>query len=333
MSTIGISGIGSIGAQHAQAFAALGVDLVLWDPVAEPAQVLERAGVPAVVVPTFAELLERAADGVVVAAPDEHHIAQLNEARGAGRVTLVEKPLAADPDDLGELDATRTDDVLVGYVLHHHESMERAALLLADGAIGTLVSFAASVGAWDTIALARHRFSDGAPDRLYVDYSHEWDYVRWLAGPIAGCVASAGRRGDLPLTPRPNVVDALLVTESGVSGTVHLDYVRHPAHREITLIGDRGTLRVAPSLGEVTLQRPGRDVLHEVYEDPRERGLARQATHFLDVARGATRPKVTLADGRAAVEVAAAVRDSAESGTWSWLRPTTPQPRRIPTHD
>lgn len=328
---IGISGIGSIGGQHARAFAALGAEVVLWDPVAGPEQVLERAGVEAEVVATLDELVERV-DGVVVAAPDEHHVAQLRLARAAGRPTLVEKPLAASPEELVGLPGD-DDAVLVGYVLHHHESMQRAAQLLGDGAVGTLVSFSATVGAWETIALARHRFGDGAEGRLYVDYSHEWDYVRWFAGPVAGCVAVAGRRGDRPVTPSPNVVDALLVTESGVSGSVHLDYVQDPSRREITLVGDRGTIRVTPSLGEVRLERPGRDAVEERFADPRERGLARQAAHFLHVVRGEARPAVTIADGRAAVEVAAAVRRSAESGTWAWLHPTTDQLRGAITHD
>src|SRR5690606_8947859 len=181
--------------------------------------------------------------------------------------------------------------------------------------------------------LARHRFGDGAEGRLYVDYSHEWDYVRWFAGPVAGCVAVAGRRGDRPVTPSPNVVDALLVTESGVSGSVHLDYVQDPSRREITLVGDRGTVRVTPSLGEVWLERPGQDAVEERFADPRERGLVRQAAHFLHVVRGEARPAVTIADGRAAVEVAAAVRRSAESGTWAWLHPATDQLRGAITHD
>lgn len=321
--TIGVAGIGSIGAQHVTAFHGIGgVEVVAWDPVATSEQIIERTVDGVRVVSTFAELLDASEDGVIVASPDHHHAEQVIEASRAGRAVLVEKPVAPTSADVVDLleRVGHPDRVLVGYVLHHHESMLRASELVSDGAIGTIASFHATVGAYDTLRLAQNRFAVPREGTLYIDYSHEWDAIRWLVGPMRSVVAVASVRGELPMMQTPNVVDALFrgatVNGDEVSGTAHLDYLQDPGLREFTLVGDRGALIVSASERTLRLRRHGEDEIVERYESGRSSGLAAQARHFLQVSRGETAPRVTLRDGLAALRVAEAVRESAAAGTW-----------------
>lgn len=312
--TIGVSGVGSIGLQHVHAFADAGARVVAWDPGSETDTVRERTRGRAQVVEGLDELIATA-DGVVVAAPDEFHAEQVSAIVEAGLPVLVEKPVTSTVAGAEEL-MTRIAGatVLVGYVLRHYRSMQRARDLIDSGAIGERVSFHATVGAYDTIRLARARFSEPRPDRLYIDYSHEWDYVAWLVGRIERCIAVAGVRGRLDMRENPNVVDALLVGDR-LSGTVHLDYVQDPSRRSLTVIGDRGSLCVLPTQGELRCVVGGEEQI-EHFGSEREQGLRRQADHFIGVVTGAESPEVRFEDGLAALRVADAVRRSARSGGW-----------------
>lgn len=316
--TIGICGIGSIGAKHARAFTEVGgVELVAWDPIATPEEVLERTRVPVRVVASLDELVA-ASEGVVVASPDHRHAEQVLAAHRAGCAVLVEKPVAPTAADVVTLRAQLDDEsrILVGYVLHHHASIRRAREIVDSGVLGTIASFHATVGAYDTLRFAVNRFSEGRPDTLYIDYSHEWDLLRWFVGPMRSCIAVAALRGDLPLRLTPNVVDALLVGDD-VSGTAHLDYLQDPGMRELTIIGDRGTLSVSATTSSLRLRLHGEVERGESFEGQNEAGLAVQARHFLAVTRGEAAPAVTLLDGLAALRVAEGVKSSAATGRWT----------------
>lgn len=64
------------------------------------------------------------------------------------------------------------------------------------GDLGTPVSAHASLGAYETLRLARNRFADTVGYRLPYDYSHEWDYLQWYLGPIARVAAGRRAAGD-----------------------------------------------------------------------------------------------------------------------------------------
>ena len=322
MTRVGVTGIGSIGARHARVFATLpGVEVVVHDAVATADEIRSRVGDDVTIAADLDDLLHRAPDGLVVATPDEYHLDALVAARAAGVAVLVEKPLAADLAAarrvVDSLVARGADGmVLVGYVLHHYACMRRAHELLRAGAIGTPVSFHVELGAYETLALARNRFADDVTDRLFVDYSHEWDYLRWLLGPISGGLARAHQAGDRPLTQRPNVVDAVLELADGVTGLVHLDYVQEPARRAFEVVGDQGRLAVDVVAGQVQVTGHDGEVRTTDCSAPRDAAFTAQARHFLAVAAGGERPSVTLTDALAALEVAAGLTESARTGHW-----------------
>lgn len=325
MTRIGVCGIGAIGTRHVQVLSEIdGVTVTAYDAVADAAAIAKRTGSGVQVAASYEELLDLSPDGVVIASPDTAHLSQLVQARERDIAVLLEKPVAdsaaAAEETLLEAPADFSR-VLVGYVLHYHACMIRAEQLLRDEVIGAPVSFHVDLGAYDTLPAAVSRFASPAPGTLYVDYSHEWDYIGWLIGEIAGGFAVQSQSGDLPHSQDPNVVNAVLRTTSGLTGTAHLDYVRQPSRRAFTVLGDRGQIDVDVRAGVIAVTMRGtRDAELIELAEPRDRPYRAQAEHFLDVAAGKTEPLVSLADGLAALRVADALRLSARHQRWVELR-------------
>ena len=128
----------------------------------------------------------------------------------------------------------------------------------------------------------------------------------------------------LSLVQEPNVVDGLLELENGCVGTFHLDYLQQPSVRYLTLIGTEATLTVDVPAGEVTLQGRGDGEAAErwVLEQERNELFGAQFDHLLEVAQGAP-PRVTVADGLAALGVAEGLRTSARERRWVDFPPTS----------
>ena len=192
--------------------------------------------------------------------------------------------------------------------------------LLAGGAIGTPVSFHATLGAYETLEFARMRFDADARHRLAFDYAHEWHYIQWLLGPIARCVAACHLGGDLPLRQVPNVIDVLVALASGVTGTVHLDYVERDGG---PLAPDRRRPRRArrrPRRRVITTRTPTGELQHEQHVEERDAAFRRQLGHFARRDRR-RRSAVTIDEATRALAVAEAVVASCEEQ--SWQRPTS----------
>lgn len=317
---IGLSGLGSIARQHAAAFAQLGATVVAFDPSAEFRALAIEAGTVSETVDSFDALLDRQPTAIVIAAPDFVHLEQLARSTARGIPTLVEKPLA---DSYGAAVAAADSirgsgtPVLVGYVLRHRRAVETTRRLVDEGAIGTPVSFQVLLGAYGTITAAASRFATPEDNRLFRDYSHEWDYVRWILGPIREVLAVARTTQDVPHVESPNLVDGMLVLDRDIVGGFHIDYVEPRGTRVLTIVGTGGTLVADIGSGVITVRRRGEDHdrLYDLSEAPAG-PLSRQAAHLLAIAAGTETPRVTLDDGLAALAVTDALIRSAPTRSW-----------------
>lgn len=322
---VALSGLGSIARQHAAALRRIpGVDIVAFDPSDALRESAEADGLVDRTVGSFDELVALAPSALVIAGPDHVHLEQLEQSARRGIPTLVEKPLAdrlaAAAAAVPRIEATGTP-VIVGYVLRHRTVVETARRLVHDGIVGTPTSFQVMLGAYGTITAAASRFATPAPDRLYRDYSHEWDYLRWIFGPISEVTAVARATHEVPHVESPNLVDALLAHDAGVVGAVHIDYADRRGTRTLHVIGTGGTLFADIARGRVTVRRAGEDFdqLFDLAEPPAE-PLARQAAHLLAVAAGEEAPRVGIRDGLAALTVTEALIASARDHRWTPVR-------------
>lgn len=318
---VAISGLGSIGQQHLAALAKRAdIRTIAFDPATElRKRMADQHAVQTV--PDFDTLLDAAPDALVIATPDRFHLPQLVAAARRGIPTLVEKPLAPSLVDASTVvDKIRTTGtpVLVGYVLRHRSVVRATHAAIHDGRIGAPTSFQVMLGAYTTITAAVSRFAIPEPNRLYRDYSHEWDYLRWFFGPITRTLAVARTVRDVPHVEEPNVVDGLLMHAGGVTGAFHIDYVEPRGLRTIHVVGTGGSLLADFGRGTLTIRAVGDDgeQLHSYPETPAI-ALRRQLDHLLDVADEAASPLVGLDDGLAALAVTDALRESATTSSWT----------------
>jgi predicted dehydrogenase len=314
-SRIGIAGLGSIGRRHADAALRAGHEVVVFDPAPAPAPA--GAGDPWTAAASFDELLGDGLTALVVASPDALHAEQAVAALERGIPVLVEKPIAASLEEALAIAAAaeRSGTVaLVGYVLRYNAALTAAERVLREGRLGSLVSFHVQLGAYETLVRARNRFDDAARGGIYGDYSHEWDYVRWLLGPIVRGLAAERTVEGMERMQAPNVVSGLLELAGGVVGTYHLDYVADPPQRTLSVLGTAGGLEVDVPAGTLRLQPHGMSpsearVTH--FEQARDDLFDAQLAHLLRAARGEEPPRVPVAEGVRALAVAVGLRDAA----------------------
>lgn len=328
--TLAISGLGSIGRQHVQAAMRIDdLDIVVYDRENRTRDSVCAAGGRVRPVDSFDALLGAGPTALVIATPDESHLDQLARSTAVGIIALVEKPVAPTSADvataLPQLLATGTP-VVVGYVLRHRPVLQRVRELLHSGAIGTPTGFQVLLGAYETLTVAVSRFAEPARNRLYRDYSHEWDYLRWLFGPLRSILATSRTVPLVEQVEHPNIVDGLIRTDD-VVGAYHIDYVESPGSRTITVIGTEGRVFADLSTGVVRIRSTmTRDVVEE-HPMSASDALKSQLDHVLAVAAGQCEPAVTLVDGFAALAAADAAIASAAEGNWVDIATVDEPPR------
>jgi predicted dehydrogenase len=343
---IAVAGAGYIGRAHigvTRASPACALSAIV-EPAPSAAALAAEAGVP--LYRTLEELIEKdRPDGVVLATPNQLHVAQALLCIDAGLPCLLEKPVAptvAEGERLLQVVEARRARLLVGHHRAHSPIMAKARQVVESGVLGRLVAVMGSA----TFLKPDHYFAD-APWRreigagpILLNMIHEVHNLRMLCGEIVAVQAFASHavRG----FPVEDTAAISLRFANGVLGTFLLsDTAACPRSWEQTsrenpadpsyededcyvIAGTNGTLSV-PTMRLKTYPRPeGRSwwkpfevgVVGMVRDDP----LKRQLEHFGAVIRGAAAPLVGARDGLANLRVTEAIAAAARSGTTVEIR-------------
>lgn len=318
-----IAGLGSIGRRHLRNLRALG-----WPHIR-----LYRTGHATLPDDELGDLpvdrdLDRALDrrplAVIVANPTARHLPVAIAAARAGAHLLIEKPVSHSLEGIGTLErevAARGLLALVGFQFRFHPAMTRIKAWLDDGAIGSVVSAQAH---WGEFLPGMHPWEDyrrGYAARadlgggVLLTLCHPIDYLRWLLGEIDDARAWESGSDALALDV-DTCVDLGLRFASGATGHVHLDFVQQPPEHRLTLIGTHGTItwnaadhtarcyRAASGRWEQASPPAGFD---------RNVMFVDEMRHFLACLSGRAQPICTLRDGRAVLEVVAAIKEGPAS--------------------
>ena len=329
MDEILIVGLGSIGRRHLANLRALG-----WTHIRA---VRTRGSSPHDVEPTglpvdldLSTALSRRPLAVIVSNPSALHLQVALAAARAGAHLLIEKPLSDDLPGVAELESLVADhglSALVGFQFRYNPGLRQIRAWIRGGAIGPVVSaqvhwgeYLPDIHPWEDYRAgyaARPELGGG----VLLTLSHPFDYLRWLLGEFAHVTAIESRRDALGLAV-DTCVDVSVRFVNGASAHIHLNFVERPPNHQLTVVGADGTVtwNDADSAAHrycvdarrwETVAAPAGFERNWMFRD--------EMRHFLACVRGDERPLCTIADGRAALEVAISARQ-AISGT------------RIPAH-
>lgn len=334
---IAVAGAGLIGRRHiAQVLAARDAELAaVVDPASAAAEHAAAAGGP------WHQTLESLfaadrPDGVIVATPNQAHVANGLDCVAAGVPALIEKPIADDLVSARRLvDAAEASGVpiLVGHHRRHNPLMLAAKTAIDSGRLGRIVAVHGSCWLYkpdDYFDIAWRRAPGAGP--VFINLIHDIDNLRWLCGDV---IAVQARESN---AVRDNAVEdtAVLLLEfaGGALGTVSVsDTVVAPWSWELTTgenpaypRTDQACYQIGGSEASLSLpalelwRHPGarswwepieRTVLACAQADP----LALQIRHFCAVIRGVEQPLVSGREGMRTLAVVEAVKQAARSGT------------------
>ena len=278
---------------------------------------------------------EKMPEGVVIATPNQMHVANGLDCIAAGIPALVEKPLA---DDLAGaemlVDAAERQGVplLTGHHRRHNPMIQRAKAEIDSGRLGQLVSVHGMF--WllkpdDYFDLAWRREKGAGP--VLVNLIHDVDLLRYLVGEVEAVQAAQSNR------IRGNEVEETAVIilhfANGALGTVNVsDTIQAPWSWEFTtgentayshtpetcyqIGGTKGSLAI-PQLDfwrhptAASWWAPiERERLSYTPADP----LGLQIANFCAVIRGTSEPVVSGREGLKTLKVIEAVKRAALSG-------------------
>jgi predicted dehydrogenase len=298
-----VIGYGSIGARHVRVLRELGLEVAV---VSRHCDAQERNVFRSLTV-AFAEF---APDYVVVANETAGHANVINllATLGFSGWTLVEKPLAVNPEDM--TGAVAGGRIRVAYNLRFHPAMRKLkALLLEDQVIGVQAYVGQYLPNWRLGIDYRDSYSASkvAGGGVLRDLSHELDYLRWLFGPWLRLAALGGRKSDLAIDS-DDVWCVLMEQSSGALLTLQMNYLDRAARRELTIIGNRHTYRLDLIAGSLSA-----DGVNERFEVDRDKTYRDQ---HLSILSGREAETASFEDGMAALHTINAIERAAVERRW-----------------
>lgn len=337
---IAVAGAGYIGQAHMAA--------LLQSPTCQLAAVVDpspaaqalaaKAGVA--LYTSLEEMIEKdRPDAVVLATPNQLHVAHAELCMNVGLAMLLEKPLAPTVEE-GRALVRMADEkgarILIGHHRAHSPIMAKAREVIKSGVLGRLVSVMGSA----LFVKPDHYYAD-APWRrdvgagpILLNMIHEVHNLRMLCGEIVAVQAFASHA--VRAFPVEDTVAINLRFANGALGTFMLsDTAASPRSWEQTsrenpayptyddedcyvVCGTDGSLSI-PTMRLKTYPRPEDrswwkpfevGVVGMIRQDP----IMHQMEHFGAVVRGETQPLVSARDGLLNLEITDAIVRAAKTG-------------------
>lgn len=325
--TVLVIGCGSIGTRHISHLLSLpNVTVLAQDVDADrAADVAEVSDIWTTT--SLSEALDRDPDAALVCTPTATHIDIATQVIENGTDVFIEKPISDDLTDVQEF-LDRADEldrvVMAGCNMRFHPPVRQLEDWITDGEIGEVkfvrLRYANRLDNWRDEDY-RETYSAKAEQGggIILDCIHEIDLAaRWL-GDVSSLYCSADKLSDLDI----NVNDtAEIIFENDRSmGEVHVDSIRPYRTRMYEVVGTDGIVR-----WEGNGKDPERSTIskYDVATDSWERTETTsefeaeyrdELKHFLSCVDDRSDPMMNGEDGKRILELAAAARESARTGS------------------
>jgi predicted dehydrogenase len=319
-----IAGFGSIGRRHFHNLLALGErDILFLRSHKSTLPVAELAGYP--IETDLEAALANRPKAVIISNPTSLHLDIAIPAAEAGCHLLIEKPLSHSMERVRELRYAQSQtgiQILVGYHLRFHPTLQRLKNFIEEGLIGTPLSVRAHWGeylpSWHPWEDYRQGYSARSDlgGGVILTLSHPIDYLRWIFGEVEAEWAFSATASDLVIQAE-DTAEIGLRFHTGLLGSLHLDYIQRPPAHWLEVIGDSGTIHWESESGFLRLYRAEKATWQE-FQPPsgfeRNDLFMLEMRHFLRVCQGQERSMCTLEDGIKVIELALAAYTSQELG-------------------
>jgi predicted dehydrogenase len=279
---------------------------------------------------TFTDLDAALAEGPQVAFvcnPSSLHIPAALKAANAGCHLFVEKPLSDNTDGIEQLISVVRQKGLVGYVgyqMRYHPCLRRVHDLLAQGAIGQVLSVQAEVGeylpGWHPYEDYRQMYASRRDlgGGVILSQIHELDYLYWFFGLPRHIFALGGHLSSLEVDVEDvaNILMSFKVGAMSIPVSLHQDYIQRPPSRNCHILGNGGKIMV-DFVGMTVRWYDGEGKLaEEAHTENFQRNqlFLDELSHFLACVRGEEKPLISLDDGFQSLRMALAARESLETG-------------------
>jgi predicted dehydrogenase len=337
---IAVAGAGYIGQAHMDAaIASSTVQLsAIVDPSPNAIATAKKYGIP--LYTSLAELFAKdKPDGIVLATPNQLHLAHAKECMEVNVPMLLEKPITVTVSEAEELvtyqQATKAT-ILIGHHRAHSPIMAKACEVVASGKLGKLVAAIGSA----MFVKPDHYFDEGPWRReigagpILLNMIHEVHNLRMLCGEITSVQAltSHAVRGFAV----EDTVAINLRFASGCLGTFMLsdcaasaksweqtsqENSAYPSYDDedcYTLAGTHGSL----SIPTMRMKSYAKDEDRSWWKPfdvstvamQRSDPIAHQMEHFGQVVRGEVKPLVSAFDGMQNLKITEAIVQSAKTG-------------------
>ena len=286
--------------------------------------------------PSFAAMLRlERPEGVIIATPNQVHVANGLEAIAAGVPALVEKPLAdsvAEAESLVQAAEKAGVPLMTGHHRRHNPLVQTAKKAIGDGRLGHIVAVHGTFWLYkpdDYFDVPWRREKGAGP--VFLNLIHDVDLFRYLCGDVVEVQAMESN------ALRGNAVEEtaviLLRFASGVLGSVNVsDKIVSPWSWEFTT-GENpahthtqeACYQIGGTLGSLSV--PYLDLWHNLSKpswwEPIERErlpvaaqdpLGLQVRNLCGVVRGTAAPVVSGREGLETLRVIEAVKESAATG-------------------
>ncbi len=321
---IAVLGCGRIGRVHARHIAAnpRARLVACYDVSASAAAAVAAETGAAAAASVDAVLADGRVRAVLIATPTPTHVDLITSAVRAGKAVLCEKPIDL---DLARVDACWSAiggfDPLV--MLGFNRRFDPSFRALRDRVL------AGEIGALEQVVITSR--DPLPPPPAYVAASgglfrdmtiHDFDMARYLAGEIVAVQAMGANLVDPAIAAQGDIDAAMVVLRAASGALVHINNSRRCAYgydQRIEAFGVHGMLQAhnrhgdtieAWGAAQTRAQAPVMDFFIVRYAD----AYRAEIDHFLDCIEGGGPPLAGFAEGRAALLLADAAVDSAESG-------------------
>lgn len=305
-----VVGCGSIGRRHIAVLKERhDVEVAACDPLPEALEAIRLIAPGAAVFDALGPALAWKPHIVIVAAPNSIHLEITRNSFAAGAHVLCEKPIADTVQDgRAMLDAAAEHGKLLAmaYSERYRPSIRYVQKMVKDGELGTLIGGRAMVGTYNTLLCAKTDYREHVHGALLFDYTHEFDFLRWMFGEVADVHCWGNNLGNKEKRCSPSLAVTTLRFESGAIASVHMDYVQHPQRRSLEVYGDRRVLELDLQTDVLKIFDSEEPTAHRTLRFDTERNNIFRAEHqdMLDAVLRGTPPAVSGLDGLKALEIA-----------------------------